>query len=263
MINNQTQFYISVSKKPGNFGASIYNRLFAQHGINAIYLPRQAGVPIDLIQAIKSLNVYGCSVSTPLKGDIVPFLDEVDPIVEKTGVTNTIVNQNGLLKGFNTDYYGVQQALIETPAKVLVYGAGSVTNSIVQALKDKGVPSIYMAARHSEKAQAQAKKHAVESIELLKTVQDTFDLVINATPASAEEGHEIFGLLEKANSVFDLVVAPEDTLWIQHAIQKKLLVVRGIEMSKYQLQKQFEIYTGKKIDIDDINQIIYAYYYRK
>ena len=266
-IDNQTKLYISVSKNPGNFGASIYNYLFAEHGINAIYLPRQASSPSDLIKGIKSLGVHGCSVSMPLKSDMVPFLDEADAIVTKTGSTNTILVHDGFLKGFNTDYFGARQVLIGSPKKVLIYGAGSVTNSIICALKDNEVRYITILARSSEKAREQAKKHAIESIasieSLKKFPQKTFDLVINATPASVDEGHELFDLLEYTNSVFDLVVSPEDTLWIQHAIRRNLPVIRGIEMSKYQLKKQFEIYTGQKVNIKEIDHILYKFYYQK
>lgn len=252
MIDNQTKIYMSVSSRPGNFGASIFNELFRRHGINAIYVPRRSKTAAEVVAALRTFDVCGCAISSPLKTEMISHLDEIAPVARECSSINTIVNRDGQLHGFNTDVYGVQMALVKCGLKrALIYGSGSVVTSVIVALKINAFTDISVTARRKSKADRIASEHGV------KSGRNSYELLINATPASLDPANqELFGLSLNAKTVFDLVVSPTDTPLIAEAKSSNLHTINGVEMSKWQLQKQFELYTGNRVDISEIDAII-------
>ena len=65
------------------------------------------------IEGMRALNIKGLNVTIPHKVTVIPFLDELDPLADKIGAVNTIANDGGVLKGYNTDATGFIQALLE------------------------------------------------------------------------------------------------------------------------------------------------------
>lgn len=261
MINKETKLFISAAQSPGNFGATLYNKLFNIYNINAVYLPRKIINEKKLIEAIKTLDIKGCSVTMPLKSKVIEHLNKLDVIAEKTCSVNTIVNNDGILCGYNADYYGALDVISSlSPQSVLIYGAGSVTNSVILAVQDSSCENISIIARRAAKAKQLSEKYNIKYIDKIKNVNKRFELLINTTPASIEKEHEIFSLLPSVDAVFDLVVSPTSTELIIRAQTKGLKTIEGIEMSKRQIKKQFEIYTGIKCDINIIDEIINSSY---
>lgn len=261
MINKDTKLFISASENPGNFGTIIYNRLFEIYDINAVYLSRKITDEIKLIEAIKTLNIQGCSVTAPFKSKVIGYLDKVDKIVEKTGSVNTIVNKNSILHGYNTDYYGASEIISSLkPKNILIYGSGSVTGSVIVALQDYSYKDISIVARNAEKAKEISKKFNIKHINKIKNINQCFDLFINTTPVSIEKEHEMYSVLPYIRTVFDLVVSPNTTELINRAENIGCKIIEGIEMSKRQLQKQFEIYTEIKCEIEIIDDIVDSCY---
>lgn len=259
-INNKTKLYISAAATPGNFGALVYNKLFEKFGMNCVYIPRAFTDAKKLIEAVKSMDIRGCSISMPLKSVVPKYLDRIDRVVVKTGSVNTVVNNSGRLTGYNTDFYAAQKAMAGTSKMpVIIYGAGSVISSVVFALKKLKFTDITITARDFGKAARTAKKNCVK-VSDIKAIRGR-GLLINATPASmGSKDSQLFSLLGKASVVFDLVVSPCDTALISEAKKRGIKAICGIEMSKHQLQKQFEIYTGHAPSIAEIDYIIDAGY---
>ena len=84
------------------------NAAFQKAGLDYVYVPFRVKTE-DLKQAIqgmRALNIRGLNVTIPHKVAVMPFLDEIDPLAEKIGAVNTIVNEDGTLKGYNTDASG-------------------------------------------------------------------------------------------------------------------------------------------------------------
>ena len=90
------------------------NAAFRSTGLDYIYVPFHVKKE-DLgqaIQGVRSLNICGLNVTIPHKVAVIPFLDEIDSLAEKIGAVNTIVNEEGILKGYNTDASGSLRALL-------------------------------------------------------------------------------------------------------------------------------------------------------
>lgn len=108
--------------------------------------------PEKLSEFVKSRKFDGLNVTMPYKKSIVPLLDEVDGIAEKTGAVNTVLNKNGKLIGYNTDYYGMKYALeaakITLKGKdVLILGSGGAGTVAEKLAIDEGAASVEIVSR--------------------------------------------------------------------------------------------------------------------
>ena len=108
--------------------------------------------PEKLSEFVKSRKFDGLNVTMPYKKSIVPLLDEVDRIAEKTGAVNTVLNKNGKLIGYNTDYYGMKYALeaakITLKGKdVLILGSGGAGIVAEKLAIDEGAASVEIVSR--------------------------------------------------------------------------------------------------------------------
>jgi shikimate 5-dehydrogenase len=115
----------------------MHNAAFKNKGVDYVYLPfrvkkEELG---KAIEGMRALNIRGLNVTIPHKVAVIPFLDELDPLAAKIGAINTIVNDDGVLKGYNTDATGFLQALLERGIEpkgknVVILGAGGASRAI-------------------------------------------------------------------------------------------------------------------------------------
>lgn len=111
--------------------------------------------PEKLSEFVKSRKFDGLNVTMPYKKSIVPLLDGVDGIAEKTGAVNTVLNKNGKLIGYNTDYYGMKYALeaakITLKGKdVLILGSGGAGIVAEKLAIDEGAVSVEIVSRNGK-----------------------------------------------------------------------------------------------------------------
>ncbi|GAH40910.1 unnamed protein product, partial [marine sediment metagenome] len=123
----------------------MHNAAFRELGIDYLYLPFRVskGESGKAVEGMRALNIRGLNVTIPHKVDIIPFLDKLDPLAEKIGAVNTIVNDNGVLTGYNTDATGFLQALLERGVEpkgknTVVLGAGGASRAISFVLAERG-----------------------------------------------------------------------------------------------------------------------------
>ena len=93
---------------------AMHNAAFKKLGLDYLYIPFRVK-PEQLPQAVaglRALNVRGFNVTIPHKVAVIPLLDSLDPLAEKIGAVNTVVNENGELRGYNTDAEGFLRALM-------------------------------------------------------------------------------------------------------------------------------------------------------
>src|SRR5665648_1243234 len=112
MIDGQTKIFGILGRPVAHtLSPAMYNAAFRHLGGNAAYV----AFPVtDLAQAVSGLRglVIGwVSVTIPFKEEIIPFLDELDPQAAAIGAVNTLVNRDGRLTGYNTDWLGAMTAL--------------------------------------------------------------------------------------------------------------------------------------------------------
>lgn len=109
LIDKDTKIYCSFSSNPGNNGCKFFNEKFQSQNINSIYKSFYSDNIKDSIKAVKSLNIKGFAVSMPFKIEILDYVDELSEEAKEIGAANTIINDNGYLKAYNTDWVGAYE----------------------------------------------------------------------------------------------------------------------------------------------------------
>ncbi len=103
--------------------------------------------PQNLEAFFKERKFSGINVTIPYKERVIPMLDFVDPAALEIGAVNTVVNREGKLYGYNTDYSGMK-ALVNRIGleikgkKVLIIGTGGTSKTATKVLSDLGVGEI-------------------------------------------------------------------------------------------------------------------------
>jgi shikimate dehydrogenase len=103
-ITRDTTLCVSLAARPSNIGTRFHNFLYDELGLDFVY---KAFAPVDLeaaVAGIRGLDIRGAGVSMPFKEACIPLLDELDPSAAAIDSVNTIVNDGGRLRGYNTDY---------------------------------------------------------------------------------------------------------------------------------------------------------------
>lgn len=248
-INRDTQLCISMSARPSNIGTRFHNFLYESLDLNFVY---KAFAPVDIEQAvagIRGLGIRGAAVSMPFKAAVIDLIDSVHPTAAVIGAVNTIVNDGGILTGYNTDFIAVRalldKAQLEPATSVAVLGSGGMARAVVAAAVDIGLQPVVV-ARNEKAGAALASQYECEFSSVLPQAA----VVINATPigmAGAESSADLPIPVEAVSDfqlIFDVVAMPVRTPLIIAAEQAGVEVITGREVMTLQAVEQFEIYTG-------------------
>lgn len=212
------------------------------------------------IEGLKALNAKGVNVTIPYKVDVIKSLDSISNEAHSIGAVNTIDFSDGILKGYNTDYYGFGDMLkkFNVPVhgkKVLILGTGGVSKAVRQYLIDNGIKEIIYASRNKENKNEDFK--IIEYSEI-KNINDV-ELLINCTPCGMYPNIMDYPLekedIKKFNYVVDLIYNPEETLLLKYAREAGALTVNGLYMLVSQAVKAQEIWQKRDIDSDVIYEI--------
>lgn len=253
-ITKDTQLFISIAERPGNSGALMFNGAFQALTMDAIYKPLSVA-PRDLqsaVRAVRAFQIRGCGVSMPHKSAIMKYLDEIDPIAKKIGAVNTIVNTNGVLKGYNTDFWGIKKALEEKISckgkNVLIIGTGGAARAAVLAVRECGVRDITIAGRNENKARALARAFRIRAIPFGTRSDFKTDILVHATSVGMAPHIKEMIVPERAilnfSVILDVVANPFSTALIAAARAQKKITISGYRIALYQAAHQFTLYTG-------------------
>ena len=221
--------------------------------------------PQDLPRRVEQLrngDVLGANVTIPHKESIIPLLDELDEVANAIGGVNTILNQGGRLKGFNTDAPGFMRGLCEDGAfetrgtRVVVIGAGGAARAVAYSLAGAGVSFLAIVNRTPERARSLARdlRTVFKDVSLEtwgRLERDTrYDLLVNCTSIGTRHS-ETEGMLPIADDliragalVYDLVYNPSETRLIEAARERGARTVGGLPMLVYQGAEAFRLWTG-------------------
>ncbi|MEF2279864.1 shikimate 5-dehydrogenase [Deinococcus sp. YIM 134068] len=249
-IGRDTRLCISLAGRPGNFGTRFHNALYEELGLDYVY---KAFTTTDLraaIGGVRALGIRGCAVSMPFKEACIQFLDELDPSAAVIGSVNTIVNNDGYLRAYNTDYIAVSKLLegVPTTSTFLLRGSGGMAKAVAYALRDAGFRSGTILARNEGAGRVLAEACGFAWHPSLDGIEA--DLLVNVTPIGMAGGPEADELafppetIARARTVFDVVALPPETPLIRYARQLGRRVITGAEVAVLQAVEQFVLYTG-------------------
>jgi shikimate dehydrogenase len=241
-----------------NIHSAAFRELNLDHSYIAYRIPK--GELEEGIESLKKIKIAGFNVTIPHKVDMMKFLDTMDESCSVIGAVNTVSNENGILKGYNTDMDGFldpikKRRLQINGCKVLLLGAGGAARAIVAGLAKEHVKSITIANRTTNNAKTLSEfsqKIGLEA-EFIKTdmVGDNvrnYDIVVNATSIGLknELSPISFEHIKENTIVYDIVYMPMNTDFIKKAKRKGAIVIYGYEMLLGQASRAFEIWHDMK-----------------
>jgi shikimate dehydrogenase len=252
LVNKDTKLCMSLSGRPGNYGTRFHNFLYRETGLNYVY---KAFTTTDLpaaIAGVRALGIRGCAVSMPFKEACIPFIDEMEPSAAAIQSVNTIVNDDGRLRAYNTDYIAVSHLLrqyeLSPRSAFALRGSGGMAKAVACAFHDAGFQSGFIVARNEAAGRSLARSYGYEWRSDLDTARP--DILVNVTPIGMAGGAEADDLafapevIDGAQTVFDVVALPLETPLIRYAAEHGKQVISGAEVITLQAVEQFVLYTG-------------------
>jgi len=250
----------------------MHNAAFRNKGVDYVYLAfrvkkEELG---KAIEGMRVLNIRGLNITIPHKVAVIPFLDELDPLADKIGAVNTIVNDDGVLKGYNTDAIGFLQALFERGIEpkgksVVILGAGGASRAISFILAERGAHIVILNrlldldwAKELASRILRTFAKEVEALELnrknLAKALEKADILVNATSVgmspNVSETPVNSDLLRPNLVVYDIVYNPIKTRLQREAEVAGATVISGLDMLVWQGALAFEKWTGRKAPVN-------------
>lgn len=240
-----------------------------QSGRRVVYdrlVPKESGQGWPaIIDHCAATGYRGVNITYPYKEAVARYVVVDDPLVAAIGAVNTVLFENAVRRGFNTDYSGFVAAYrgaraVAPPGRVLMIGAGGVGRAVGFGLASLGATEILVADRDGAKARALCRDLAATVDGLAATpvhrVEDAAgiaDGLINCTPVGMV-GHEGSPLaaqhLGKAVWAFDAVYTPAETQFLIAARQAGLDVIPGYELFVWQGVDAWRLFTGLPLDVE-------------
>ena len=261
-LNKDTQLCISLAARPSNHGTRFHNFLYEELDLNFVYKAFAPTNLEDAIRGIRGLPIRGAAVSMPYKEQCIPMLDELSQSAAVIASVNTIVNTDGHLKAYNTDYLAIASLLashqVDRNDEVDVLARGGRPKAVVAALHDAGFATGTVVARNEATGGAVAEQYGFGWQAELGALRPS--LLINATPIGMAGGEGegrmpvASDVVGGATTVFDVVASPSETPLIQAARAARRKVITGAEVVALQAAEQFELYTGVRPTHDQVQR---------
>jgi shikimate dehydrogenase len=215
----------------------------------------------EALALLKDRGFRGCNLTMPLKEMALSLMDEHDESCLMSGAANTVVIENGKMKGYNSDGFGFVESLkAQVPGwngdRTVIIGTGGAARGIIASLRAAGAKKFVLVNRTREKAERVAtqfslaaevfdwekREKALEGATLLVNCsnlgmegQPSLDLSLEALPEEA--------------TVCDIVYRPLVTPLLQKARARGNKTVEGLPMLLHQGRLGFEHWFGRDPEV--------------
>lgn len=204
----------------------------------------------SLISNTKGLK--GLNVTIPYKKAIIPYLNKLSSSAQEVGAVNVIsIDQEGILTGHNSDYYGFLQSLTHflrshnnlqslTGFRALVLGTGGASQAVQASLKGLGI-DFRLVSRENKRGDYLLYE------QINAQIMREYTLIINTTPLGMHPNEAQcpplpYHLLTPQHMLYDLVYNPEETIFLKKGKEAQAKIKGGLEMLHLQAEKAWEIW---------------------
>lgn len=244
---------------------AMHNAAFQSTGLNFVYLSFKvpAACLEDAVKGLKAVDALGFNVTIPHKETVAKLVDELDSTSSDIGAVNTVVNEGGRLRGFNTDIEGFTAPLRDREIHVknrrcMVLGAGGAARAVLTGLVREGCGELIILNRSVNRASKmvselkgkldfKAETAPLDDATVRRRI-GSVDIVVNTTPVGMYPNVDASpvpkGLIRREQVVYDTVYKPVKTKLIEYAEAAGAVVIPGYEMLVGQAARSFTLWTG-------------------
>lgn len=254
----------------------IHNTLAERFGHNLVYVPFpvEAGHLAEAVNGASALQLLGLNVTVPYKGEVIPFLREVDALAASIGAVNTLVAVQGGFKGYNTDMEGLYSALEAEDIRIadeeiILLGAGGAARAVAYLCAVKGARCVYLLNRTLDKAEMVAEEvnGSMDRQVIVPMALSDFDrlpdrrfLAIQGTsvglaPHVEDAVIEDERFYERIHTGFDLIYSPWETRFMKLVRENGGRAYNGLKMLLYQGVIAYELWNGVEVSEEDADVV--------
>ncbi len=258
----------------------MHNESFKELGLDYVYLCFDVGTDNlkTAVEGLKKIGIKGFNCTMPDKNLMCELVDKLSPAAELIGAVNTVLNENGILTGYNTDGIGYMQAAKDAGVNLIgkrmtLLGAGGAATAICAQAAIDGVSEINvfsikdqfyaraerLIANINEKTLCKANLYDLADREMLKKSISESDILTNGT--SVGMAPNVDRCIIEDESIFrdnlivsDVIYNPEETKLIKMAKSHGCKTFNGLYMLLYQGAEAFKIWTGQDMPIEKIKE---------
>ena len=221
----ETQRYGLVGEHLGHSFSKLIHEQLADYTYDLIELAPQQLASFFAARQFAALNV-----TIPYKEAVLPLLDEVDPRAAEIGAVNTVVNRNGKLTGYNTDYDGVdyllhRHGILLGGRVVMILGTGGTSKTCAALARAKGAKEV----------------------------------LLNTTPCGMYPDNDGLpmdpALFPRLEAAADVVYNPLQTAFVLRALDLGLPAAGGLEMLVAQAKTAAELFLGRPLPDEEIDRV--------
>ncbi|MCI7583071.1 MAG: shikimate dehydrogenase [Christensenellaceae bacterium] len=244
------QFGLIGEKLGHSYSKEIHN-LIADYGYELREVKRE-----ELGAFMTERAFSGINVTIPYKKSVIDYLDVISDDAKKIGAVNTVVNRDGKLYGYNTDFYGLKALLIHNGVsvrnkKVLILGSGGTSDTAYNVVTGLNAKEAIKVSR--------TKKDGFVTYDEAARLHSDADVIINATPVGMypdDDGVPVnIGLFPSLSAVIDAIYHPLRTNLVSDAEKRGIKACGGLYMLVAQAVYAAALFENKKPDenlIDDV-----------
>ena len=205
--------------------------------------------PTQVDAFMRAREFKAINVTIPYKQTVIPYLQYIDPVAQSIGAVNTVVNKNGVLYGYNTDFYGLKSLLMSNhidlwDKKVLILGSGGTSKTAAAVAKDMGAREYYRLSRR--------ETEGCITYERAKAEHSDADVILNTTPVGMYPNIKGAAVdladFPKVQAVADAVYNPLRSEIVLKAKEKGITAVGGLYMLVAQAAKAVEYFLDTAVE---------------
>lgn len=249
--------YGLIGEKLGHSYSKLIHEQLADYTYDLIPLSKEEFHPFMQAHEFSAINV-----TIPYKQDVIPYLDEISDSAKAIGAVNCIVNREGRLYGYNTDYAGFLYTLRNnnikvTGEKVLVLGNGGAAKAVVAALISLH-PDELITVKYKEEP-------GTITYEQAEKLHSDASLIVNTSPVGMYPKVDASPIdiapYKNLKAVVDIIYNPTTTKLLAQAKERGITAVNGLEMLVAQAKYAVELFLDKELPeerIDDIMKQLFS-----
>lgn len=233
--------YAVIGEKLGHSFSKVIHEHFAPYKYDIVEVS-----PDDFDAFMTKRDFSGINVTIPYKQRVMEYLSYIDPMAQEIGAVNTVVNRDGVLYGYNTDFGGLKKLILRqgfdfTDQKVLILGSGGTSKTAFAVSKALGAASVLRVSRKGEL-----------TYENVLSLHADADFIINTTPCGMFPKNDTAAIsldgFESLQGVVDVVYNPLETKLVRQAKEKGIDGCCGLYMLVSQAVLASEIFLDTSYD---------------